>query len=399
MNKSILLARKIAATVNSFLIMNLLMFWVCIAMLQIEVKPVYFIFLLWLAVANFVVKEVSASSLVPTIYGLIMSVAVYYTLHIWGVRVMFWTFIIAMVIDDISQMLKGFNKLADVEVRWPGFALTFIMFLFGLNVGSDKLKWVSFVTLVLMLFLFFVEKYLDGLHMYLEQSRSFKGVPLKNVLKTNSIMVAVVVIVLMFGILIGTLLPLNIVIEFVWGIIWKGISYIFSVIFFIGKWISMLFSGGDTKSIEVAVLNGGTPDPLPKGVGDALERFLGLVVTLALTWIFARIALSVAKKLIVKKREDVEHVEISVIKNITKEKVERPKKTKKDRSALGRFRKLYKSIVLENVDAQNLNDADTCKDILGKSNKDLSEVTNLYESVRYGEVDVDGDILDKMRQK
>lgn len=399
MNKRILMVRKIFSAINGFLLMNLLMFWFVYAMLQMTVKPVYFAFLIWLAVANFFVKEISENSILPLIYNVVMSGIVYYSLHIWGVRIMFWVFIAWMLVEDVSQITKGFTKQADIEVRWGGFVLTLVVFLFGVNIGNQTLRGVSFITLIVMLLVFFIEKYFDGLYLYLEQSRSFKGVPLKNALEVNSVMVAVVIAVLLFGIFVGTILPLDKLISLIWGVVWKGITFVFGIMMFIGKWFATLFSGGTVSEIDSPMVGTGDPEPIPKLAGDAAEKFLQLVVTLVLTWAFARLAVSVAKKLVLKNRETPEHVEISVIKSVQKEKIRQSKNKYKDRSPRGRARALYKSTVLSKLDCDAIKKSDTCKDIVAMLDDDISEISKIYEDIRYGEAEVSREMLEKMHHK
>lgn len=311
---------------------------------------------------------------------------------------------VGLVFTGGRYVVTGGRLSEPLDIPWPIILLGIVSTVSGLYYDLPDLILYAVILTVLNIFFFLLVLYADGVSQYKNATREIRGLPLKHMLRINSLIIAGIFLLMLLAILLGELLGIPDAIEEFFSAIGSLLKSLFYGFVLLIKWIGSLIGGVDHESVEDAAsklaLQTGDKS-LSSGIIFTILRVLTMILVLYLVlrilgW-FLRILVARFH------RED----KVTVIDSRRPDLRERIRhggvgeRIRKAFSMEERARRIYRKRVEEAAGTITLSGSLTAGDIRDlireKEGKDLSELTRLYEGVRYGGVRVDRAYLQRMK--
>ena len=292
------------------------------------------------------------------------------------------------------------------EVPWPMFLAGMIMYLFGIYMNNKEMLFKSYLIPVILFIAYLIIVYLDGMYNYIDRTKDVADLPVRRMMSVNSVIVTGIVSFIIVAIAITSLFNLD-------GLIkgfFKGVLTICGFIILGFKFIyALLFSflkGGESAQEDVA----GKREEAAKLMEDnGFADSLTTIVIVALVIVAAVFIFYIVKKIvrfIILKRRMPE----DVIENLTenthdqKEKRKTFRESVKERLSMDeKVRRVYRKTVLAAGRPYVPLENETTLDINGRisvnSKYDLTDVTGLYNELRYGQTVPDRKAYSEMKKR
>ena len=302
------------------------------------------------------------------------------------------------------QLMSGGGLPAPQDIPWP----VILMALVGTGVAMyyelPDLVIYSVVLAGLNIFFFLMVIYSDGVRRYIDSTREVKGMPLRKMIHVNTWIVLGIFLVMGIAILLGELLGLPAGVEE----LLKSLGHLVKALFYgVGlffKWLVNLLGFGNgfsaSESSEQIV------QELEKsGVGgNIIFVILRVIVILFVLFVVIKVFAYLIRIFLAKfQKGEKETVRENLRTDFAEKLKERDilSRVKKYLSPEEKARRIYRKEVLSAMGGENLPVSMTTGDILeilkGKG-VDLTELTRLYDAVRYGGATVDRTYLGKMKK-
>ncbi len=275
------------------------------------------------------------------------------------------------------------------DVPWPTFFASVIFYAYGYATKSSLLKTSAYIIPILLIIIYLLIIYIDGLKGYVEATKNVSGLPINKIASVNSSIVFLIVIMLLTGIMLGSLFGLDDALYKALRALLYVVSY---VVFAIRLLLIILFRPLTKASDEQIEYEKSTFSGFASGHADDVAGILDIIYKVGAAILVIYIlykAASVIIRFFMKKRivEGDRIEEAYVNKRIVSEK-----KNKKERknvfSGEQKFRRLYRERILRHQYDIRLTSNKTCMDIRDElyDNEldDVSEITESYKAVRYG---------------
>ena len=318
---------------------------------------------------------------------LLMPIAILVPLRI-GTRIILGLLVIHLMFESVEYGIRR-NRLKELDdFPWTIFAFGFIAHLFAKELNSQSLETMSYVIPLIMLFIYYLMTYLDGVKEYIDSTKDVSGLPLKRIIKTNSSIVMLILFLIGISVLLCRYIDFQGVIK---GII-NCVIYIIRIfafgLSFIFKLLSNIISHDGVGSIEVKEQYDTFVKENQRDGLISSEIFLEVFFVLFVLYVSYLIIRRVIKRLMMHRI-----YEGDVVENIEKPKKDiKEHKSKKKwffkESNEEKIRKYYKFRILkERYDLRfkpDLTPREIQEELLLKEVADVSEITELYTAVRYG---------------
>ncbi|MDD6136605.1 MAG: hypothetical protein PUB54_05455 [Lachnospiraceae bacterium] len=316
------------------------------------------------------------------------------------IRVLLATIAVVLFVSTIVNINKP------VQTRKTGFPIAqlvavFLMNLYAYYIGNEMLIRSCYILPVVMLFLFLVSVYLDGLQTYIDRTSSITGIPVKRVVFTNSMFVVGILFALLVAIVIinlfgvdGNSLP-----------IWKGLAsaallILFGIIYLMGSFINAFTENGK----EGAVYSAAKQQIQEEGtnrLGQILEMLIIVALIAVILYVIYKLIRMLGRRLLLKKQHIGDLIERADEYVEVAEKRETYSMKSEPSTAESKIRKLYRNRILKHKNMIDINDYKTVRDyeMLMKREElgDIKALSDLYASVRYGEVKADKKLVKEMK--
>lgn len=368
-------------------------------------KPSYWFVavLFFLLVASYLIRKFSAKYLYMFFLHLVLVVVVLLLPFTMACRAMLVLEVLFLLENSYSYGYRKGTLKSMEDAPWPSFVICFLIyFVGGVYSHSATLTIASYLVGIIMLILYLVMIYLEGLQDYLRSTRDVSGVPIKNIIGTNTIMVGAILSCLGLALILGRIFDFGSIFKILGsGII--AVLKLFAMVLstWFGFVAALLKSGGANPAPPTGMGDVETVGQLHR-VGQALEVLLELAVAVAGVFILYKLGERYIKRLLVKRNFADDTIEVA--ESIKEKKQERVVKTFFHSLRLSpeeKARKLYKQrIERHKYDIRLLQDK-TCREIREelkmKDLDDVSIITECYEDIRYGGRTADKEMLRKMR--
>ncbi len=312
---------------------------------------------------------------------------------------------IGLLVTSSRYVMSGGKLPEPMDIPWPGILLGILSTISGVYYDIHVLVVYSVILTVANIFFFLLVLYADGLGKYAQATRDVKGMPISRMLKINNLIILGIFLLMLITIGLGELLGIpNAVGEFLdmLGGLMKSLFYGVVLLY---KWLVRLLGSGNAESIEETE-EALAAEMAKRNVGSGfifvILRFITLLVLLFLAfrfliWLFKILAAKYHKS----EREVVTETTRPDVRERLKDRDLRSR-IRKYVSMEERARRIYRKRVLEAAKETELRQNDTTGDIREilklHTDTDLSELTELYEAVRYGSVTVDREYLLRMKK-
>lgn len=324
---------------------------------------------------------------------------IYYLPLAMNIRVLFALMQLALIYSSIWYIKNGMRIKKIEDLPWPSFLTCVLIFFFSFLIKDHTLNMMAYVITILLLITYYLITYVEGLLSYVESTQDVKGLPLKRMLYSNSIVIAAIIGFLLIGLVLGRLAFVEKLATLVGMGMKKIVLYALLVILWlIDKFLRLFVPDSYMQQYQATV----------DIIQDEQYRdnsFLNLIFYIALLilvmYISYRILLRVIEFLLMKKQPKKDKIEFTRPEKIEIEKKKQNKKKQKELSIFEKARKYYRLKIQSFEHKIELTNQNTCRDIeknVGmECQEDISEITNLYSSIRYGQKEVNRKIVEKMK--
>jgi ABC-type multidrug transport system fused ATPase/permease subunit len=311
---------------------------------------------------------------------------------------------IGLLCTGARHVMSGGALPEPQDIPWPGILMALVGTGVALYYELPDLIIYSVVLAGLNIFFFLMVIYSDGVRRYIDATREVKGMPIRKMIHVNTWIVMGIFLVMGIGILLGELLGLPGGVEE----LLKSLGHLIKALFYgVGlffQWLVNLLGFGNGFSASESSEQ--IAQELEKsGVGgNIIFVILRVIVILFVLVVVIKVFAYLIRIFMAKFQKGEKETVRENLKTDFAEKL-------KDRDILSRVKKylspeekarrIYRKEVLSAMGGESLPVSVTTGDIveiLKERNVDLTELTRLYDAVRYGGVTVDRAYLGKMKK-
>lgn len=288
------------------------------------------------------------------------------------------------------------------ELPWPSFLLCLIVYLVSDYLSVIGLHIYAYVTALCLLFLYLALVYTDGMENYLDATSHVSGIPIRQILSVNTIMVGAIILCLTLGLVLGEVFDFRRVIALIGQAILAVVRVIAMVIGLFYHYISFWFRSGEAEASEHQEFDdGGVPAGI-RSIGQTLEPVLYVGLICLGVFIAYKLLVRFVRFLMSRRNLSTDQVELVVVKKKKEEQRTRAEEKQRFLSRRQRARRCYKDCIERYRYDITLDQSKTGreieKELSEQSLADVTELTRCYENIRYGETEVDRAMLQKMRR-
>ena len=302
---------------------------------------------------------------------------------------------------SVKSTWKNKRKQMD-ELPWPSFLLCLIVYLVSGHLGVQGLRIYAYVTALILLFLYLALVYTDGMENYLDATSHVSGIPIRQILSVNTIMVGAIILCLTIGLVLGEVFDFRRVIALIGQAILAVVRVIAMVIGLFYHYISFWFRGGEAETSEHQQFDDGDVPSGIRSVGQTLEPVLYVGLICLGLFIAYKVLVRFVRFLMARRNISTDQVELVVVKKKKEEQRTHADEKRRFLSRRQRARRCYKDCIERYRYDIALEQSKTGREIETELNEqslaDVTELTRCYEDIRYGDAEVDRALLQKMRR-
>ncbi len=282
------------------------------------------------------------------------------------------------------------------EPPWPTFFIIVVLYLFGLYNKSYVFLNATYIFSLLLMIVYYLMTYLDGLRKYINSTKEVEEVHLKRVIKRNNVIVFWITVLLVVCMVIGCLLDYSKIEAILKMLGTNLLKLIGSLLMIFAILFDRIIRGGSGKT---DAFNQDTMDSIKgqaKTAFDSSIIFLYIACTLIIIIILVRLLKLAIKHLFARNRYQDDIIEMAEsVSYITEEMPQR--KIFKKTTPEERLRKRYKKYIENYRYDIRLSNTRTCRDIADEIKDEqlgnVNDITEVYAQVRYGNTKVDNKLL------
>ena len=377
--------------------------------------------LLGCLILSYIFRDFSRRGVLLLVTHVALGVGCFFLIDNPFVRLLAFCVLVGFFIDGMMYIRSHYLIKRIFEAPWPCMIFGVIAIALGYHIGDVTLQRVGYIMPVLIIFIYLVSLYVDGLEEYLNGARRVSGAPMKMIISTNSLIVTGILTVFVVTILLGNALHLDRVLKDVLVSSLVIVRIIVAIIIFILKFVfSIMFGDNVSVAPPKMKLEEETGDNVLGSILDLIFVTAVIIITVLVVILFFRwlIRLLLSRQ---KRRDEVtEELTVARKVKVTKEKYTKSDKLKGSTPDMI-ARRMYKNRVLSykkfftpernstTDDIKNLIilrpmtnkkyfSKKTAKDEAEIDPENVAKLTEMYEEVRYGEKMPDDDFLRKMKK-
>ena len=326
---------------------------------------------------------------------------IYYLPLKLNMRVLFALMQVALLYTAV-QYVRNEMKIRKIEdLPWPSFLTCVIIYFFSFIIKDHTLNSMAYVITILLLITYYLITYVEGLLSYVESTQDVKGIPLKRMLSSNSIVIVAIIGFLVIGLLLGRLAFVEKLAALVGFGIKKMLLYmLLAILWLINQFLKLFVPDEYMQQYRTTVdviQNTEYKD------NSFMNYIFYIAMLLLVMYISYQVLLRVIEFLLGKRQSKTDQIEFTPPEHVEIQKKKRNKRKQSiEHSLLEKARKYYR-LKIQSYDYQiELKNQDTCRDIQKNVDEEcqenISEITELYSSIRYGKKVVNRQIVDEMRR-
>ena len=307
-----------------------------------------------------------------------------------------------LFITTSKTFMRNEYKRSTDDVPWPSFLLFVVVYLVGNKLGQPQLMMIAYVGALALLFLYLALVYVDGIENYLRSAGNVSGIPLRQILSTNSIIVGAIVICLVISLILGEIFDFKNILLLVKKALLAFLYLIVQVwgmfLELVGRW----FMKDGASGLDYREPEDGGQGQTIHSIGDILDPILYMILACAVLFVVYKAVCAFVKWLMQKRiryGDIVEKVEKSDGKRATKD-------TRSKRhlflTSEERARRYYKQCILRYRYEISLSSSKTgrelANEIKAQNLANVDAITDCYEQIRYGDKKVDKQVVRKIRK-
>ena len=289
------------------------------------------------------------------------------------------------------------------EAPWPLLLICVVADIYGFAVKSPLLMMIAYIVLLILLADYLICLYLDGASKYIKSNRDVSGLPIKRMLQVNAILIAGILAVIALFIFLTRNVDFTVQFKALLALLLLVVKAIAAaLVTFVILVITFFGSFADTDGLREVRNNLVQEEELSKA-SELWDILLGIIFFVIIVFLSYKLITFLLKLFLKKRRfatdvvETVEREEESFVEEVSQKKGFFGRMSKKERA-----RRIYKARVLMYKNQIRLTPQKTCRDLedelLERELDDVGALTDLYENIRYGDLEVTREVLREMNK-
>lgn len=400
MTRKIVFVRKLMDLIFGCLFSWLFVMFSTIVLFRGEPKAFFVPCVIWIYVTAYIIREL-ATAAITILFAHAAVLVPFYFLNIEGRFIIIFAIISFVLFCEGYSYIRAGKILKPVgEVPWYIFLFCFIFFLYGVYMKSEQLKNASYIVVVLLIITYLINLYVDGLGKYLSAAKNVSGIPLKNIAKTNSLIVGLIMLFLVIAIAVVNAHDWQNLVDIIVNGIVSVIKLIGFGILFVFNIIKMFLMRMPASQINDMIGEEMQANNYAEH-GQAIFDLLKFLFVAAMAFFLLMLLIKSVGRLFIRYNRLSDIVEDAPVKN--KEKI-----TTEKRNGIfsvlfspeEKVRRMYRAHILGYRYDVKLKETKTCGDICcdiyNETGDDVSELTEIYSEIRYGEKKADRNVIKKI---
>lgn len=394
--------RKILLLTYESLFTVLLAYFVEMILVKESPNPATIIIVPCMYIASYFIRDRAVNyGLIVMFHMLLAGIIALLPISI-GLKGIIFTIVIYQIFEALFYARRGAMLRQVNDIPWPTFLACLVIYFYGQFTNSTEIMFVSNLIPILLLFVYLLMVYTEGLLRYIESTKDVSGIPLKNIISTNSFIVIAILGFLLVALLFGRILNLDRALIKLGA----GIIIILKMLLYVVKYLltmfGKLFSSGKNNN-ENFEIGGDQPVDYINTMNSFGEAILKLLIILLAIYIVYKIAAKIIKMLMASRTYSDDILEKAEVKRNSLSAQNIRKRIFKIRlSREEKARRYYRLRILRYKYDISLKRDKTCTELESEIAKqelgDVSEITALYSDIRYGNRAVDKNILREMNR-
>ncbi len=349
------------------------------------------LFILGAFVLSYFIREITYYNILVFIVHVLMAGSSFLMPSALSVRVLLCLVCVYLYGSSMNYAKSGGVLKKTDDLPGPAFLLGFLVYFYGWYMNDDSMKDIAYIMQVLVIFLYLANMYVDGITKYVESSKELKGLPLRNIISVNTIIVLIIAVIMFTALRLADIPDFSGTMRRIGQAVVSAVRYIFMIVVLLFRWIAFLFFRNNMDEDGSALNQYGTQEN--EGL---LTDIIEMMVRISIAVIAIYILIKAVKKLveflkyiISKRNYSGDTVEVITIdkkkKNVKSTGI--IKRITRKLSNEERARRIYRNKIMDYGSYVNLEENMTAINIKDEIEKntgdDLTEITDLYEKVRY----------------
>lgn len=279
----------------------------------------------------------------------------------------------------------------------------FFMYLLGLYMKNTAMVRMAYRMAIVLCLLYLIMLYVEGMTGYVKTTRDVRGLPLKRILTTNSLIIFGILTAILLAVFLADRLKLDdAVIQFgKW--LWKTLRIVVTLVGLLIAFIGGLFQSDTTGTTEEAQESLQELMAEDGPTSSWLELIPKLLLILLAMYVVMKIAQKVLRFFLSRRVLECDTVEIvSQKEEGTGDGKGLWERVREALSPAEQVRRLYRKRILRYGAFYQPRNTSTTGDIADSIQKeaetDISQMSELYEGVRYSNAPVTRDTLRRMKE-
>lgn len=288
------------------------------------------------------------------------------------------------------------------DFPWATFLLSFIIYLYGYFIKNHSMVLSAYIIPVILIFLYLISIYLDGLRGYLEATKDVSGIPVRKMILTNTVIVAVIMFLLLVLMVLCRTIDFGAVLLKLGQGMVAILRMIWLVLSFFGAIVSSMITTGKSNLRAYSNSYGQQIGAEAGKIGSVMEIALKTVLLALACYLMYRLGKRLLRFILSKIRQTndvVETVHPSVRKKVLYETIERGHFH--PLTGEEKIRRMYRNRILKYRYDITLNEYKTGRELereICEGNiDDVHSLTDIYSDVRYGGKKPDKQLLKQMK--
>lgn len=206
MSKILPLVRRFLRIVYQFCYIVIILDFIFGLFYQPMPKLGWYLILFGSLIISYIFREICSRGITILLPHVAMGVAYYFIFDNIYVKVLMISILVVLFYDAFLYIRENYLLKRFFEAPWPSLVFGIITIILGYYVNNDTLKVIGYVMPLVIIFVFIVSFYIEGLEDYISRAKRVTGAPMKEIISVNSLIVAAIVCISVIVIFLGNLL-------------------------------------------------------------------------------------------------------------------------------------------------------------------------------------------------
>ena len=351
---------------------------------------------------SYVMRKKASNRLVLLLVHVLLGASVFLLPYSMETRGTYCVLPCYLFFSSALSYAKPEYKRSTDDIPWPSFLLCVVVYLVGSSLGETVLVTSAYFGALLLLFLYLALVYIDGIESYLTSTKHVSGIPIRQILSTNTIIVGAIVVCLILSLILGQVFDFKNILLLIGKAFLAVITVVGRLVGLFFEFVSHWFSGSEEQASEYQDFDDGDMPGQIRSIGETLEPVLYIGLACLLLFIVYKAVCAFVKWLMQKKRHAGDIVEAVEKKKEKKTEQDKKKGFRLFLSAEDRARRYYKQCMeryrYDISLAPTKTGRELAQELMEQQLADVDALTSCYEKIRYGDKLVDREMVLEMRR-